>query len=150
MATTPRGIQHIGVPVKDLDTSLAFYKEIFGLEPEFVHTAEGRDLARAVDVPDAKLTFTFLQLGNTYLELLEYHTDRDENYDLRNCDVGAVHICFEVDDIQQTYQELLAKGVDVVAGPLFIEDGPLTGYTFVYFRDPDGITLELFELPADT
>lgn len=147
MTVVPNGIQHIGVPVKDLQRSLNFYKDVFDLDPEFTHTAEGETLSRGVGVPNAKLTLAFLQLGNTYLELLEYHTPRDETYGRRNCDVGAVHICFEVDDIQTSYEELRRKGVEFYSEPILIDDGPLDGYRFCYFKDPDGITLEFFQLP---
>lgn len=148
MAIVPRGIQHIGVPVKDLQRSLAFYKETLQLEPEFVHTAEGEQLSRSTGVPNSSLTLAFLQLGNTYLELLEYHTPRNETYDKMNCDVGAVHICFEVDDIDASYRELLAKDVEFYSEPIVIDSGPLEGYRFCYFKDPDGMTLEFFQLPT--
>jgi catechol 2,3-dioxygenase-like lactoylglutathione lyase family enzyme len=147
MPVVPRGIQHIGVPVKSLRRSLAFYKEMFDLEPEFTHTGEGEDLSRGTGVPNAKLTLAFFQLGNTYLELLEYHTPRDEVFAKQNCDVGATHICFEVDDIQASYQELLDKGVEFYSPPILIDGGPLDGYWWCYFKDPDGITLEFFQLP---
>lgn len=147
MSIALRGVQHVGVPVRDLQRSLAFYRDVFGLEPEFTHSGEGPELSEGVGVPGAKLTVAFLQLGNTYLELLEYHTPRNEVYDKRNSDVGAVHVCFEVHDIQASYEQLLAKGVECYSAPLLIDDGPLAGYRFVYFKDPDGITLEFFQLP---
>lgn len=147
MAISPVGIHHVGVTVKSLDRSLAFYHEVLGLEPEMVFESEGPDASRALDVEDAKLTIAFLPLGSAVLELIEYHTDRDEVYNRRNCDVGAAHVCFEVDDIHEAYQKIVEMGVDVVADPLLIETGPLAGCQFLYFRDPDGITLELFELP---
>lgn len=147
MSIAPNGIQHIGVPVKDLQRSLDFYKAVFDIEPEFTHTADGEKLSRGVGVPDAKLTLAFLQLGNTYLELLEYDTPREEIYGRMNCDVGAVHICFTVDDIDSSYQELRDMGVEFYSEPIFIADGPLKGYQFCYFKDPDGLTLELFQIP---
>ena len=81
----------------------------------------------------------------TDVELLSYNNDRDENFSRRNSDVGSPHLCIVVDDINASYQELKAKGVEFFAEPLHIEGGPLDGCWFVYFRDPDGITLELFE-----
>lgn len=147
MTISLRGIQHVGVPVKSLERSLAFYRDVFGLEPEFTHTGEGDVLSAGVGVPDAKLTLAFLQLGNTYLELLEYHTPRDELYGKANCDVGAVHVCFQVDDIQASYAELLERGVECFSAPILIDDGPLGGTWFLYFKDPDGITLEFFQVP---
>jgi catechol 2,3-dioxygenase-like lactoylglutathione lyase family enzyme len=138
-------VHHVGLTVKDMDKSLEWYGRMFGVEPVFVTQAEGDGLATAVGVPGAKLTFAFLRFGETEVELLSYDNDRDENFGRRNCDVGSPHLCLLVDDIEASYQDLKAKGVEFFAEPLHIEGGPLDGCSFVYFRDPDGITLELFE-----
>ncbi len=138
-------VHHVGLTVKDLDKSLAWYRQMFGVEPVFVTYAEGEQLSAAVGVPGAKLSFAFLRFGETDVELLSYNNDRDENFSRRNCDVGSPHLCILVDDIDASYRDLKAKGVEFFAEPLHIEGGPLDGCSFVYFRDPDGITLELFE-----
>jgi catechol 2,3-dioxygenase-like lactoylglutathione lyase family enzyme len=142
------GMHHLGLTVSNLERSLAFYQQMFGLEPEFVTTGEGDDLSRAVGVPAAKLTFAFLRLGNGVVELLEYDNDRRPAYELRNCDVGAPHLCFDVADIQVAYQELLAKGANFYSEPVLVADGPLAGCSFAYLRDPDGLTLEIFQRAA--
>lgn len=138
-------VHHVGLTVKNLERSLEWYRQMFGVEPVFVTYAEGEPLATAVGVPDAKLSFAFLRFGETDVELLSYDNDRDEDFSRRNCDVGSPHLCILVEDIQASYHELKAKGVEFFAEPLHIESGPLGGCSFVYFRDPDGITLELFE-----
>lgn len=138
-------VHHVGLTVKDIDKSLEWYGRMFGVEPVFVTKAEGDELAAAVGVPGAKLTFAFLRFGETDVELLSYDNDRDENFGRRNCDVGSPHLCLLVDDIEASYQDLKAKGAEFFAEPLHIQGGPLDGCSFVYFRDPDGITLELFE-----
>jgi catechol 2,3-dioxygenase-like lactoylglutathione lyase family enzyme len=142
------GIHHVGLTVGSLDRSLAFYKEMFGLEPEFVARGEGDELSRAVGVPCAKLTFAFLRAGNGSVELIEYGNERRTSYDSRNCDVGAPHLCFGVPDVDAAYQELKDKGADFYSAPLRITDGPLAGCAFAYLRDPDGLTLEIFQAAA--
>lgn len=143
------GMHHLGLSVANLERSLKYYKQMFGLEPEFVAKGDGEDLSRAVGVPQAKLTFAFLRLGNGTVELLEYDNDRQTRYGLRNSDVGAPHLCFDVADIDAAYTELLAKGADFYSEPLRITDGPLAGCAFAYLRDPDGLTLEIFQKAAD-
>lgn len=145
------GIQHVGVPVSDMQRTLRFYREAFGLEPDFVHNvAPSSELDLTLGVDGAQLTIAFMRLGNTYLELLEYrNADRDVSYGRRNCDVGATHVCFEVEDIGAAYDALRAKGVAFYSEPLLVDDGPLKGYTFCYLMDPDGVTLELLEAPAE-
>jgi catechol 2,3-dioxygenase-like lactoylglutathione lyase family enzyme len=143
-------VQHVGVSVANLERSLAFYKEILDIEPEFVTDGSGPDVSRAVGVPEALLSFAFLRLGPTILELLEYKNPRGKPYDRRNCDIGAVHIALEVPNIDAAYERLLAHGVEFNSPPLRINEGPLTGSAFAYFPDPDGVQLEIFEVGQPT
>lgn len=138
-------MHHVGIPVNDLGRSLGFYKDILGIEPEFVGEGSGPELSQALGVPDAHLSFAFILLGNTVLELLEYHAPRGRDHDRMNCDVGAIHVAFEVANIQEAYEQLREKGIVFNAPPLKIEEGPLAGCAFAYFKDPDGVQLEIFE-----
>lgn len=138
-------VHHVGITVRDLEVSLQWYERVFGLQREFVAHGEGSDLARAVGVPGADLQFAFLRFGTCVVELLCYANDREETFDRSNADVGSAHVCIDVPDLRAAYEDLRSKGVDFLAPPLHIDDGPLEGCSFVYFKDPDGVTLELFE-----
>jgi len=142
------GAHHFGLTVSSLERSLEFYERMFGLVPEFIAEGEGEELSLAVGVPDAKLRFAFLRMGNGTVELLEYGNDRQLEHGKRNCDVGAPHLCFDVPDIDAAYQELRGKGADFYSEPHRITSGPLAGCAFAYLRDPDGLTLEIFESAA--
>ncbi len=146
--TALKGLHHVGVPVRSIERSLAWYRDLFGLEPGFVALAEGPELERTVQLSGARLRFAFLQLGGCRLELLEYEAPIGEDFRLRNCDVGAVHVCFEVEDIDRVYDELQAKGVEFSIEPTRVLGGVLEGDRYCYFRDPDGIQLELWERAA--
>ncbi|HKB29628.1 MAG TPA: VOC family protein, partial [Streptosporangiaceae bacterium] len=126
------GMHHMGLTVTSLARSLAYYKEMFGLEPEFIATGDGEDLSRAVGIPDAKLTFAFLRVGGGTVELIEYGNERRTSYDGRNCDAGTPHLCFDVPDIDAAYRELRDKGADFYAEPFRITGGPLHGCAFAY------------------
>jgi catechol 2,3-dioxygenase-like lactoylglutathione lyase family enzyme len=141
------GIQHIGVPVRSMERSLAWYRDVFEIEPEFMMEADGPDTSAAVQLPDVSITAAFINVGNTYLELLEYHRPIGEDLSTRNCDVGSIHVCLDVDDIDEAYERLSSRGADFSAPPALIEEGPLAGYRFAYFRDPDRIQFELFQSP---
>jgi catechol 2,3-dioxygenase-like lactoylglutathione lyase family enzyme len=142
------GAHHFGLTVANLERTLAYYKEMFGIEPEFVATGDGDELSRTVGVPGAKLAFAFLRVGSGTVELVEYANERRTRYESSNCDVGAPHLCFDVPDIDVAYRELRDKGADFYSEPLRITDGPLAGCAFAYFRDPDGLTLEIFQAAA--
>jgi catechol 2,3-dioxygenase-like lactoylglutathione lyase family enzyme len=142
-----RGLHHIGIPVRDLDRSLAWYGELLGLEPDFVQLADDPATSRIVQLEDARLRFAFLPLGDTMIELLEYENPRGKDFDRRNCDVGAIHVCFEVDDIERVYRLLTEQGVAFSVEPTWL-DGAIEGHRCCYFRDPDGIQLEIWQKPA--
>jgi len=141
------GVHHVGITVRDLEASRAWYSDMFGLPPGPVNHGAGPELARGVQVPDARLTFSMLTVGSTRIEFLEYQEPVGEDFDRRNCDVGAAHVCFEVDDLDAAVAELSAKGAVFSSPPNTIDEGPLAGSRWAYFRDPDGIQLELWQSP---
>jgi catechol 2,3-dioxygenase-like lactoylglutathione lyase family enzyme len=142
------GLHHLGVPVRSMEATIAWYRDVLGVEPRFVQQAEeGPGLDSATQLDGTRLRYAFVDLGNTSLEFIEYQSPIGADNDRRNCDVGAIHVCFEVDDIRATYEQLLEKGVVFNGPPNLIETGPIAGCWFCYFRDPDGIQLEIFQTP---
>jgi len=144
-----RAVHHIGIPVGDLDRTLAFYCELTGGEVVLENDMRGPQLSEGIGVEDPDLRFAMLKLGNTILEFIEYRSPKGKGYDRANNDLGINHIAFEVGDVRGVYEKLRAKGVEFNAEPHTFteEDGApdVVGTTFCYFRDPDGIVLEVFE-----
>jgi len=142
-------VHHIGIPVGDLDRTLEFYRELTGGEVVLENDMRGPQLSEGIGVEDPDLRFAMLKLGNTVLEFIEYRSPKGEPYDRANNDLGINHIAFEVGDIRETYKRLKAKGVEFNAEPHTFteEDGApdVAGATFAYFKDPDGVVLEIFE-----
>lgn len=74
----------------------------------------------------------------------------------RRCDnppVGSVstiihRLCLLVDDLQAAYAALRNKGVRFKSEPVTITAGPNEGGLVIYFADPDGHMLELFQPPT--
>jgi catechol 2,3-dioxygenase-like lactoylglutathione lyase family enzyme len=143
-----RGINHIGVPVRNLADTVAWYREMFEIEPTFyLRGVTGPEVAETVQVEGAVIDCAFFVVGNVCLEFLEYTEPEGRDFDLRNCDVGAVHVCFEVDDVNAMYEQLLAKGVVFSSPPRVAVGGPLDGIRLAYFRDHQGLQLEFFQVP---
>jgi glyoxylase I family protein len=55
---------------------------------------------------------------------------------------GLRHLAFEVDNIQENVDYLIAQGVDVE--PIRVDE--ITGKKFTFFKDPDYLPLEIYEL----
>lgn len=147
MPFTITGLHHIGVTVRDIPISLAWYARMFDLSAGPMIHGEGEALGKALQVPGAVLSFSLIQIGRTRLEFLQYHEPPGADFDRTNGDVGSSHVCFEVDDIDVAYRELLEKGAVFNAPPDEITEGELAGTRWAYLRDPDGIQLEIMQSP---
>jgi len=145
-----KAIHHVGLVVRDLDRSIYFYHDLLGLPfaNEPTPWFEGPELAKGVGVPDAKLRQVSMWVGpNSTMELIEYG-DRpdDDNRPVVNNHLGAAHVCFLVDDIRAKKAELESKGVEFYSDVNVVDEGPLAGWRWCYFLDPDRLALELIEV----
>lgn len=123
-------ILHTMIRVTNLEKSLDFYTNVFGMK-----------LMRKKDFPEAKFTLAFVGYGDeesdTVLELT--HNWETDSYDLGN---AFGHIAIAVPDAYKACDEISAKGGDVVrpAGPM--KHG---GGVIAFVKDPDGYMIELIE-----
>jgi len=121
---------HTMLRVTDMEKSIDFYTNIFGME-----------LLRKKEFPEGKFTLAFLGYGseekNSVLELT--HNWETDSYDLGN---AYGHIAIGVEDAYKACDEISAKGGDVVRPA-----GPMKGTTTViaFVKDPDGYMIELIE-----
>ncbi|MEY3908242.1 MAG: hypothetical protein RLZZ90_149 [Actinomycetota bacterium] len=147
MAFKVEGVHHIGITVRDMKRSFEWYSNMFALEPGPVNHGEGAVLSEALQVEGTKLSFSMIEIGSTRLEFLEYHSPSGKDFSLKNGDVGATHICLQVDDMDSAYADLIDRGAIFNAPPITLTDGDLAGSRWAYLRDPDGIQLEIWALP---
>ena len=141
-------VNHVGLTVTDLDRSTEFYAA-FGGEVMVGAHFEGRHMDHGLGLPGVDLHVRMIRFGNVVLELLQYDSPPGEPFTSRNCDVGASHLAFGVDDIHALQAELTAKGVEFLSEPVAIDDGPLTGGFWVYAKDPDGVSVEFLQPGPD-
>lgn len=145
-------LHHTGYTVANLERSLEFYCDLLGCEVLAKQEKQGGYLAEIVGYPDAHVRMAHLRApaSEHVIELFEYLAPSSRQASaarLEPCDVGTSHICFVVEDIHATYDRLLAAGVEFFSGPVEIDTGINTGGQGIYVRDPDGIPMELFQLP---
>jgi catechol 2,3-dioxygenase-like lactoylglutathione lyase family enzyme len=143
-----QGIFHTGITVSDLDRSIPFYRDVLGLKlvtgPTDVF--EGDDLSRALGVRGARLRLAVFQVGDGSLEVLQYFSPKSAvDKPMPPNTLGVAHVAFRVSNAKEKMKELKAKGVKFLSELNVEEEGPLAGWKWVYFKDPDGISLELIE-----
>ncbi|MBO1901512.1 VOC family protein [Leucobacter weissii] len=147
MSFSVEGLHHVGITVRDMKRSFEWYSTMFGLEHGPVNHNEGAELEAGVEVPGAVLDYSMIEVGSTRIEFLEYTAPEGEDFSLRNCDVGAAHLCFQVDDMEEAYRALTERGAVFNAPPVTLSEGALAGSQWAYLRDPDGVQLELWQWP---
>ena len=140
------GFHHAAVIVSDVKRSIEFYRDVVGMQLLFTTEGSGDEFSRGVGVPCAEMQGAFMQLGNGTLEIINYVTPKGRPYDRKNNDLGVIHLCFTVTDIQREYECLSNNGVSFNTAPNMITDGPMKGGKWCYFTGPDGEKLELVEL----
>src|SRR6266852_7598180 len=144
-------ILHTGLTVSDLDRSVAFYRDLLGLELIAQWDSSQPYLRTVVGYPDAELRIALLRLPapdgapGHHIELLEYRRPRGSRGDANTYIPGNGHVAFMVENLDATYAELRAKGVRFKSAPVDITHGRNAGAKAVYFFDPDDITLEMIQ-----
>ena len=135
MATIKR-IDHIGVLVDDLETTLSFWRDALGIA-----------LTKTADVPSESVQIAFLPVGASEIELVKPVTsDSGLARYLEKRGPGMHHLCLEVDDIQGMITRLLEHGVQMInTEPRLSDDGKK--YAFVHPKSAGGVMVELYELP---
>jgi catechol 2,3-dioxygenase-like lactoylglutathione lyase family enzyme len=143
-------IHHAGLTVRDLERSVAFYRDALGLEPVMeVQERRGGYWGRIVGYPNVDVRFVHVALpgDDRRLELVEYRNppSRDDAGEPR--DVGVTHVCFLVDDVASVAERARRAGAELYSDPVEVTEGPNAGGLGLYLRDPDGITVEIFQAP---
>ena len=123
-------IDHVVIVVKDIAATLAFYRDVLGLE------VLGEDEWKRGERP-----FPSLKVGAT--NMLNVHL-ADYPHGARNPVPGSQDLCFVWDGpIEEAVARLQVKNVPIELGPVKRRGARGVKGTSVYFRDPDGNLLEL-------
>ena len=126
-------IDHVGVAVKDINTALKFFQEMFGAPP-----------AEIESLPDQGVRATLIQIGQTRLELLEpLSDDSPVGRFVERRGEGLHHLALNVPGLAATLIKLEEHGVDLV------DREPREGLSgmiaFLHPRSTFGILTELVE-----
>ena len=121
-------LHHVAIICSDYRSAKQFYVDKLGLP-----------LLREVYRPERRDYILTLQTGDVEIELfiMENPPQRVTNPEAR----GLRHLAFRVDDIDPVVAALTAIGLETEP----IRLAPFTNKRMTFFRDPDGLPLELHE-----
>ena len=136
-------IHHTAVTVSDLERSVSFYRHFFGFEVAWSSDEagvryEGPLADQVTGCSGTSQRIVYLKKGADIIELVEYTPVAGDSSAISPGNVGTMHLCFRVDDIDWLYEELTAQGYRTHCPPLFNGIGKV-----MYCRDPDGAVLEV-------
>ena len=140
-----QGMHHTGITVRDLDRMVDFYTKTLGfeklLEVDSVAPPEGNHTG----VPNSRRKLVFVgKPGGHQIELVHYISPPASEGHLDKHQLSAMHVCFVVDDLDETYQQLSQQNVRFVTEPKYSEvDGRRVGV--VYAQDPEDNWIEFID-----
>ena len=141
-------LEHVGLSVSNLDRSIAFYRDILGLELlRILELGADSELGEVVGLPGCSARIAHLESGGTILELFEYLDPRGGPIPegRSQADNGYIHVGFASTDARQDYARLMDHGVRAIGAPIELRPD----VWLFYFYGPDGEVCELRETPPD-
>ena len=127
-----KGIEHIGIAVESLAKDSPFWKHMLNLEQKGIETVASEGVLTDI-----------YETGRGKIELLEaIGKDSTIAKYLEKRGAGVHHVCFEVEDIQLSIEELIDKGIEVIyKEPKIGAEGFLV--TFIHPKSTGGVLVEL-------
>ncbi|MEO0529983.1 MAG: VOC family protein [Planctomycetota bacterium] len=129
-------VDHVMINATDLKRSHAWYTQTLGFREEVRWTVDGLE----------GTTLSYLERDGFRIELvsspespstaqLPRATDFADHFAQR----GITHLCFRVEDVDQTLKRLNERGTPIFSGPI---DFPPLGVRVGFVQDPDGNVIE--------
>jgi methylmalonyl-CoA/ethylmalonyl-CoA epimerase len=127
-------LNHVAIVVPDLDAAAEQYRVTLGAR-----------VSDAVDLPDHGVTTVFVELPNTKIELLHpLGVDSPIAAFLdRQPSGGLHHVCYEVENVLEARDRLVAAGARVIGEPRTGAHGKAV--LFLHPKDFSGTLIELEE-----
>jgi len=142
-----KSIHHTGISVSNMENSLKFYRDLIGMKVVKDVMVSGKEIGEVNNLDEARVRIVILELNGVQIELLEFLSPRGKPLakKIRSYDHAITHIAFEVDNIDETYNQWVAKGISFNSPPRAMRGGK--GNTCAFLYDPDGIALEILQRP---
>lgn len=132
-----KSINHVAIVVEDIEKSLGFWRDAFGLELDHVE-----------DVPSQNSLVAFLPIGESEIELVQpTNSEAGIAKYLEKRGEGMHHLCIQVEGIEEVLQSLKEKGIRLIDETPNVLPG--RKMAFLHPKAANGVLIELYELTGE-
>src|SRR5262245_4219644 len=139
-------ISHIAICTRDMEKSLAFYRDILGMRVLFDGPTDPTEGGRTHNYQQVRrsrrrVSLSFGAGKKPTLTITSHAGEEINGQPLKLDQVGITHFSFTVPDTEALLQELVAKGVPL-GGPREVFANVEGRVRSFYVHDPDGILIQ--------
>ena len=128
-----KSFDHIGIVVRDLDKAMNDLSYFFGFE-----------CREQMEIKEAGIRIAFYPLGAGQMEVIEFQKPMEEvDSIVLEPRSGVQHVAFQVDNFDNSLQELTDKGLKVIRG--FPREGAHGKVAFFYPTEGLDLMIEICE-----
>jgi len=142
----PSNLCQIGIVVKNIDETLKYYREAFGMGPFDIRYVDYPTASYFGEIAGYRGKRAFFHLGPTEIELIELIDGKTiHEAFLKEKGEGIHHIGFEVKDLKQAMEIAKRQGVHIIQH--FMKDDG-SGFAYLDSDKTGGVIFELLVYPS--
>ena len=140
---------HFGICVADPERSMRFYIDLLGFRPVSKLVVSDASSAQLVGLEDLDLHSYFVERDGVRIELLHYVSPGYEDGTIARPmnRRGLTHLALRVEGLAEMLVQIEQAGFEIIKSSQIAN--PDLGSAVVYVLDPDGVRVELIEMPGD-
>ncbi|MES1157148.1 MAG: methylmalonyl-CoA epimerase [Alphaproteobacteria bacterium] len=133
-------LNHVGIAVPSIEDAKRTYRDLYGISEA--------DITETRDMAPQGVRFAFVNLPNSQIELIEPLGEGSPiiKFLERNPGGGQHHVCFEVANIHEARDAMVARGATVLGEPRIGAHG--VPVIFIHPKNSNGVLIELMETPG--
>ena len=141
------GVSHIAFCVRDIDASLAFYRDKLGMQITLdqVQDTTSGGLPHVYNQARQTRRTVHLRYGESdslpFLVMTSHPNESADGAPIKLDQIGISHLSFTVKNVKALAEDLLAKGVELAA-PLASFANAQGEVSSIFVYDPDGILVQ--------
>jgi catechol 2,3-dioxygenase-like lactoylglutathione lyase family enzyme len=133
----------LGYVVADVDKTVAFYKETFGLGPWMVKEQKAEPCIEKGNLIAPTLKIALAYLGDVQIELIEVVKGHSYHQDHLKSETGGVHhLGFMVQDVEKRVEACKKIGIEVLQSGTIKDIGVRVDYAYMDTIKQAGVVIE--------